>query len=614
MIFNNKQSEITEFKKKPQSIYILSREIFLFVFVMTIGLFSPVLWASTVKTNIIHSQDRYQTDGTYPILFQLTISNSWCIHGPEDEGLGLIPTRLSFNNLKDVEIREIKFPSPEKVKFDYTSEAIDVYSNEILVKAMLRVNEKASLGEHEIKGGLSYQACSSKVCLPPETVSISITASIVTQETPITMLNQELFEAVKTENEDEIKFLESRLGAGFFLTLLGIFLGGLALNLTPCIYPLIPITVSYFGGRSEKLRTNSIFHGIFYLFGLAITNSILGVSAALSGGMLGSTLQHPVVLFFIAVIMVALAFSFFGFWELRAPTFLNRMAAKNYRGYFGTFFMGLTLGIIAAPCIGPFVLGLLTYVGQKGDPLLGFLYFFTLSIGMGLPLCILAVFSGTLDRLPRSGDWMIWVKRLMGWVLIGVAVYMVSPLIPYPVFKVSLFSTVIIIAGIQLGWLDKTGQGSRGFSYSKKILGIVIVIFGLVYFTSAFQHKEEILWEPYSQERISSAIREGKPIILDFYADWCLPCKELDSVVFQDPMVVQLSKNFFTLRLDLTKRHPLQDEILRQYNIRGVPTVLFFNRDGIEEKDQRIESVVDTSKFLNHMKMVLENSKSVPGT
>ena len=605
MIFNSRRIE-----NNPRSTHILRHEISMlfFIFIITIGLFSPsILWASTVKTDIIHSQDQYQPGGFFPILFHLKISSPWYIHGSADKGQGLIPTKLSFDDLKNTRVEDIKFPSPAKKKFDYTSEAIDVYTDEILVRAMLWIHEKANVGKYIISGNLSYQACSSKVCLPPETIPVKITVQVVLQGTPVKSINQAQFEALKKSKDRALDLPFSRLSAGFWFALLAIFVGGLALNLTPCIYPLIPITVSYFGGKSENIKNQTIFHGILYLLGLATTNSILGVSAALSGGMLGAALQNPGVIIFITGIMVALAFSFFGFWEIRVPAVLSKIASKNYKGYFCTFFIGLTLGIMAAPCIGPFVLGLLTYVGQMGDPFLGFLYFFTLSIGMGLPLCILAIFSGNLDRLPRSGDWMIWVKRLMGWVLIGAAAYFIKPLIPYPALNSVLLPIIFIIAGIQVAWLDKTGLGFSKFLYFKKIVGTFIALMGLVCLISAFQPKEEVLWQPYREENISKAIEEKKPIILDVYADWCLPCKELDARVFRDQEVVQLSKHFAMLRLDLTNRHPQQDEILHQYQIRGVPTMLFFNNKGIEEKALRIESIVSSREFLNKMEALWKN-------
>jgi len=175
-------------------------------------------------------------------------------------------------------------------------------------------------------------------------------------------------------------------------TLLGIFAGGMALNLTPCVYPLIPITVSYFGGRSGGGRGNLFAHGACYIGGLSLTNSILGVTAALTGSLMGALLQNPIVLVLIALVMMLFAASLFGFWELKLPAGLTQAASKSYTGYFGTLFMGITLGVVAAPCIGPFVLGLLTWVASMGSPWLGFLIFFTLSLGLGLPLFFLAVF------------------------------------------------------------------------------------------------------------------------------------------------------------------------------------------------------------------------------
>jgi len=183
-------------------------------------------------------------------------------------------------------------------------------------------------------------------------------------------------------------------GWAMIWTLLGIFVGGMALNLTPCVYPLIPVTISYFGGRSGKGRT--IGHGICYVGGIAFTNSMLGVFAALTGELMGALLQHPLVLVIIAVLLISLSFSLFGFWELRVPHGLMQAATKSHAGYMGSLFMGLVMGVVAAPCIGPFVLGLLTWVASMGSPLLGFIIFFTLSLGLGLPFFFLAIFSGNI--------------------------------------------------------------------------------------------------------------------------------------------------------------------------------------------------------------------------
>jgi thiol:disulfide interchange protein DsbD len=589
----------------------MMRLIRILLFTIIITPFHPFpTFASTVRVEILHSQDKYPVEGTYPVLFRLKISKPWYIHGTKSEGEGLIPTRLSLQEFPGLKIGEIKFPAPEKKKFPYTSKPIEIYSGSLLVRATLAVSGAVPLGNQVIKGNLSYQACSSTLCLPPENVSVHLSTIIVPRGTPTKALNQEIFLSARRERPAE-GIPGIRSGAGFLLTLFGIFLWGLALNLTPCVYPLIPITVSYFGGRSQKVSANTIVHGMLYILGLSLMNSVLGLAAALSGGMLGAVLQQPLVLIFVAAVMTALGLSFFGFWEFRIPVALTRVASKNYGGYFGTFFMGLTLGIVAAPCLGPFILALLTHVGQKGDPFLGFLYFFILSLGLGLPLAVLGIFSGALDKLPRSGDWLLWVRKFMGWLLVGMAAYMISPLVPHHLGKAGLLAAVAAAAGIHLGFLDKTGSGLHRFSTVKRLLGICLVCGGILYLLSSAYEREGIKWIPYDQNIIAAAAKDKKPLILDFYADWCSPCVAMEKRVFKDPEVVRLSQNLITLRLDLTRHQPFQDEILKQYGVRGVPTVIFLNREGKEEKDLRVETYVGRREFLDRMRKHLGSSATV---
>ena len=558
-------------------------------------------WTATVEAEIIHSTDNYLADGTYPILFRLNIQKSWYIHGAIESEIGLIPTRIIFHDSPYLKVKGIRYPEAEKIRFEYLTEPISVYSGSIIIKASLSSAKDIPLGIKMIKGILSYQACSSSSCLPPEEVPLELRIKIVPQGTAINNLNTDLFLSTGDEKGAITGAYTDSFNTGLLLTLLGLFLGGLALNLTPCIYPLIPITVSYFGGKSNRISGKKILHGILYLSGLAVTNSFLGLSSALSGSMLGSALQNPVVLIFIALIMASLGLSFFGIWELRLPAIFTRTASKNYPGYFGTFFMGLTLGIVAAPCLGPFILGLLTYVGQRGDPFLGFLYFFTLSIGMGLPLCILAVFSGAIDHLPISGDWMIWIKKILGWVLVGMALYIISPLIPGDIGISWPLAGMAAISVVHLGWIDRTGSGRRTFIYFKRGICAIILALSILFLVYTYYTGEGIKWIPYNQEVLSSGLKEKRPIMLEIFAEWCLPCRAMEKRAFKDPEVVSISKDILCVRMDLTRKQSFQEEIMKRYHVRGVPTIIFINREGKEEGDLRIESYVDNTELLHRM-------------
>jgi len=394
-------------------------------------------------------------------------------------------------------------------------------------------------------------------------------------------------------------------------TLLGIFAGGMALNLTPCVYPLIPITVSYFGGQAVKGgrgESKLVIHGLCYMLGLAVTNSVLGVIASLTGGLMGAMLQNPIVLVVIAAILVFFATSLFGLWELRLPSGLTQAAARSYTGYFGSLFMGLTLGVVAAPCIGPFILGLLAWVASMGSPWLGFLIFFTLSLGLGLPLFFLAIFSGQLERLPRSGGWMIWVRRLMGWVLVGMAVYFVRPLLPEP-WGAMLLIAVALAAGLHLGWIDKNQASFRAFPWLKTGVGLMCLMLATFIISSWAMRGPGVAWKPYSEQILKEARKLNKPVIIDFYATWCTPCRELEEATFHDAAVVRLAeKEFVMLKVDVTQGgNPLHEQLILHYEVKGVPTIVFLDRKGVERRDARLVDYLPPEQFLGRMRELLKN-------
>jgi thiol:disulfide interchange protein DsbD len=264
--------------------------------------------------------------------------------------------------------------------------------------------------------------------------------------------------------------------------------------------------------------------------------------------------------------------------------------------------MGLTLGVVAAPCIGPFVLGLLTWVAGMGSPWLGFLVFFILSLGLGLPLFVLALFSGQLQRLPRAGGWMLWVRKLMGWVLVGMAAYFIRPVLP-EFLKVVLPAAVALAAGLHLGWFDNNQAGFKAFPWLKTIVGTACLVLAASWLTAWALRGPGIDWQAYSEQTLPQAAAQKKPVIIDFYADWCTPCRELEEVTFHHPEVVrQAQKDFVMVKVDVTRGgNPFYEALLKQYGVKGVPTIVFLDARGKERDDLRLVDFMAPDQFLAYM-------------
>lgn len=545
----------------------------------------------------------------FRIAIKANIKDGWHINSNKPNEDFLIPTKLTIINSGKgfFNLEKVVYPPAKDVTLGFSDNPLSVWEGEIYIYGKIKAPTDLMPGEYNIIADIEYQSCNNMTCLPPMNVQDTLKVVVASKGAEVQKINTGIFDnveeavttslsGVKNGGGDSISSsLESH---GLLIGLLLVFLGGLALNLTPCVYPLIPITIGYFGGQSEGSTGKLFMMGLLFVIGLALTYSIIGVVTALSGAVFGSLLQNTFVILFIVLIFVVLSLSMFGVYEFKLPDTLVAKAGGAKGGYYGAFFMGLTMGIVAAPCIGPFVLGLVTYVAAKGDPYFGFLMFFVLAIGLGLPYLFLAIFSGKIKNLPRAGEWMDGVKHVFGFLLIGMALYFLLPLLPKSISGYVL-PVFMIITAIYLLFFEKLARNVKGFRIFKMVFSIILI--GVAVYALVPRDKDSIKWSKYSEQVLTADLGTKNGTIIDFYADWCIPCKELDASTFSDPRVIEASENFRALKADMTKSLAEDVEALREkYKILGVPTVLILDKDGNEVK--RITGFVPPEEFYKILK------------
>lgn len=600
--------------------------------IIGLSLLYPQTNEQIISCKFVSPVEKFKTGNSYALAVELQIHPPYHINAPQPSEDFLIPTTLAIEAPEGVVFGKFEFPRAQLKKFAFSDKALAVYEGTIYIFSSISISSDYRSPELILKGIVEYQACDDHTCLAPAEFMFTQKFNMAAPNENVSFINQNLFEnrdrQVAAEEKEKASSPNSITAAiaekGWVLTFLLVFLAGLALNLTPCVYPLIPITISYFGGQTKGKKGKLVSHSILYVFGMAITYSFLGVIAALTGSLFGAALQNPYVLIAIAVILIGLALSMFDLYEIRVPTFLANFAGGAKQGYFGTFFMGLTVGIVAAPCIGPFVLALITFVGEKGDVLLGFSMFFVLAFGLGLPFLVLAIFSGSLNKIPRSGAWMVWVRTIFGFILIALAVYFLEPLFPNSLLYYLSLALIMLLGGIYMAWVEPTRTGGKIFPVIRNLIGIAFFLLTIFFASSGISSyveeklasqsatgaptlsSQHINWQSYSDEMMSEARQQNKPVIIDFYADWCLPCKELDKFTFSQPEVIELSKNFYMLKVDLTTASdPLGRELRQRFQVRGVPTIVFISPQGTELSDLRVVGFMEKEEFLPRMQRAL---------
>jgi len=420
---------------------------------------------------------------------------------------------------------------------------------------------------------VTYQACSdgeNAMCFPPVTVKKTLDIAVSTGK----------------------KTLEQRLGdalnSSILLALLIIFIGGIGASLTPCVYPVIPLTVAFIGARSNDKKMKGFVLSIFLVLGIATTYSILGVLSAESHVAFGSIVQKAAFIIPISLVFIAMGLSMFGYYEIQLSSKLNTKLQVKKKGLLGAFLVGMATGVLAAPCVGPIVVVLLTWIAKTGSPFLGFLYMFVFALGMGVLFVLIGTFTGIMSALPKSGNWMLWVKGVFGITFIAVALWFLRPLLHG---RIIFYIAILALLPILLMIFKK--QWANGKT------GLAFLLIFLVAFITGSKYQKVIIphYKNQISQNLSTAGESNQLVILDFYADWCAACKELDENTWSNPEVIKALKGTaIMVKLDFTVTSKAGTEMQQKYGVKGLPTVIITDKNGKELK--RFSGFLKPAAFL----------------
>jgi thioredoxin:protein disulfide reductase len=536
-----------------------------------------------VKINSATIDPPLKAGGTGTLKIDATVIPDWHINSDKPFSEDYIPTKVEVSGPVSVTPGAIKYPPAETMALDPAAggDKISVFGGDIKFEVPLKAGaDFAPKPGDAITVTIDYQGCNNNECLRPASVSTTVALAAPGAAAGVIEgvgAGSATFGGGIGGDDSGGAIAHIFLNHGWFLGFLAVFLGGLALNLTPCVYPLIGVTIAYFGNQGGGPR-RVMYLAIVFVLGIALMFSSVGVAVAMSGGLFGAAMQNPFVLVALAMMLLTLAASSFGLFVLQPPQWMLQRAGSAHPGYAGALLMGLGMGVVAAPCIGPIVLGLLLMVERSGSALFGFALFFTLAIGLGLPYIGLAMAAGHIRRLPRSGEWLTWVEHLFGFVLVGLALYFLDPVVPNNLMT-RILPYYAAGVGIYLGFISREGRSWRPFLVMKSALGIVAIA-ALAFMLYPRKAPEKLRFEPFNSERLASATEARKPVLIDFSADWCIPCREMEHSTFIDPSVVSEARRFVTMKANLTAQDKKTEELTSKYEIQGVPTTMLIDSSG----------------------------------
>jgi len=552
---------------------------------------------------------------------------------------------LALENAEDVQLGAYELPPAEvksdTVRPDGTIGDVAIYDGDVeLDVALLRGAQDATT----VTLVANYQGCAERgICYPPVTDRLVLELPPAAQTVALVQpapaddaaatapadaaTAADGAEPGRVSEQDQIA---ARLADAGVLGAVAIFFGlGLLLAFTPCVFPMIPILSGIITGQGTSITTRKAFFlSLAYVLAMALTYAVVGVIAGLFGANLQATFQNPWVLFAFAAVFVALAMSMFGFYELQLPssvqTKLTELSNRQQGGtLIGAAIMGSLSALIVGPCVAPPLMGALIFIGQTGDAMLGFFALLGLGLGMGAPLLAIGTSAGKL--LPRAGGWMDAVKAVFGVLLLAVAILLVERVLPAAVSLI-LWGLLLISSGVYMGALTQLGADARGWSKLWKSLGLALLVYGILMLIGAAAGGRDTIqplrglapagggaaaahaeFEPVKtvadlEQEVAAAAASGEPVMLDFYADWCVSCKEMERYTFPDPGVQQAMDRFVLLQADVTANDDADKALLQRFGIPGPPAMLFFDTSGRELRGYRLVGFVPPDEFAAHLR------------